>query len=226
MDDNVRIATWVRKNKKRIAGELIKDIPYPPNQSPTAIITAGLPGAGKTEFIRRLKSQLNIDSLHIDMDEIAKQIEGYRPQIADKFRAGASSIMNTILDSVLNKGIDYILDGTFGGSPALNNITRSLDHGYKIKIYYIYQEPLIAWRFTQAREKEEHRSIKKSGFINTYFKIYSNLSQLSQFKHRVAFGVVIKNPDNQTGNVYDNVEDILQLIPSKMTRIELENLLT
>lgn len=225
MEDDQEIDKWVRKNKKRIAREFIRKINITASPNPTGVITAGLPGAGKTEFIRGLKSQLNIQTLHIDMDHIATLIEGYKPQIADKFRKGASGIMSSIFDSVLKNRIDYILDGTFGGAPALENVTRSLNRDYKIKIYYIYQAPEIAWAFTQAREKEEHRSIEKSGFIDTYFKVYANLGRLHEFKDRLTFGVVMKNPDNKIGIVYDDVEDILQLIPSQMTRIELEKLL-
>src|SRR5262245_42335918 len=84
---------WVRKNKKKIAREFIRRINFEPSDNPTGIFTAGLPGAGKTEFTVELLKDIIDKPLRIDMDEIATLIEGYKPEIADKFRGGASMIL-------------------------------------------------------------------------------------------------------------------------------------
>ena len=216
---------WVRANKKQIAREFIRKTEFGRSNTPIAIITAGLPGAGKTEFTQELLKQIDTRPLRIDMDEIATLIEGYRPQIANKFRAGASAIMNRIYDEVIKKRIDFVLDGTFAGTAAISNVQRALDHGYTLKIYYIHQEPLVAWKFTQARELIEHRSINKEGFIDTYMRVYENLGRLSQFSNKIAISLIIKQEDNKVGALHEGVTDILQAIPDKLTRIELEELL-
>ena len=217
--------TWIRANKKQIAREFIRKTECSRSDTPVAIITAGLPGAGKTEFTQELLKQIDTKPLRIDMDEIATLIEGYRPQIADKFRAGASAIVNRIYDEVIKKKIDFVLDGTFASASAIPNVQRALEHGYTLKIYYIYQEPLVAWKFTQARELIEHRSINKDKFINTYTRVYENLGLLNQFSNKIVISLIIKKEDNKVGALYEGVTDILQAIPSELTRIELEELL-
>ncbi len=156
---------WVRTNKKRIAREFVRRADLIRRDQPVGIITAGLPGAGKTEFTLELLKQTEDNPLRIDMDEITTTIEGYRPEIADKFRIGASAIMNRIYDEVIKAMINFMLDGTFAGTQAVANVERALSHGYTLKIYYIYQEPSRAWNFTQARELIEHRSIDKAAFM-------------------------------------------------------------
>ena len=216
---------WVRANKKRIAREFIRRTEFSHSDTPVGIITAGLPGAGKTEFTQELLKQVDAKPLRIDMDEIATLIEGYRPQIADKFRAGASAIMNRVYDEVIKKNIDFVLDGTFAGTAAISNVQRAIDHGYTLKIYYIHQEPLVAWKFTQARELIEHRSINRDRFIDTYARVYENLGQLKQFNNKIAVSLIIKEADNKVGELREGVTDILQVVPRMLTRIELEELL-
>ena len=126
-----------------------------------------MPGAGKTEFTIELLKDLTNKPLRIDMDEIAQQIEGYKPEIANKFRAGASNILGKIYDETIKNKLDFVFDGTFSQSKALENLRRALDHDYTIKLYYIHQIPEIAWRFTKDRELIEHRAIDKAGFIDT-----------------------------------------------------------
>lgn len=224
-DPNDAIQLWIRNNKKKIAREFIRKNEFTSSDTPVGIITAGLPGAGKTEFTKELLKQVSTKPLRIDMDEIATLIEGYRPEIADKFRMGASAIMNNIYDIVTKKKIDFVLDGTFAGKPALSNVQRAIDHGFILKIYYIYQDPLLAWQFTQARELIEHRSIDKLGFIDTYLRLYDNLQELEKFNDRVSVSLIIKDKDNRVGSLQEHVPNILQAIPSPMTRIELEQLL-
>lgn len=219
------IDQWVKDNKKRIAREFVRRIDLSRSERPVGIITAGLPGAGKTEFTQELLKQTLGHPLRIDMDEIATLIEGYRPEIADKFRIGASAIMNRIFDEALKTNIDFVLDGTFAGSQSVRNVERAINHGYTIKLYYIYQHPKIAWDFTQAREKVEYRSIDKVGFMDTYFRLHENLRLLENYKERITTSLILKNVDNRVGNVMENVPDILQSIPRLMTRIELDNAL-
>ena len=126
---------------------------------------AGLPGSGKTEFTKSLIKNLNVKILRLDMDEIAAQIETYTPQKADKFRASASMLLSRTFDMVVDKGYDFIMDGTFGSAAVLQDLERAIRNGYTIKIVYIYQNPKIAWEYTVAREKVEHRAIDFENFV-------------------------------------------------------------
>jgi hypothetical protein len=38
-----------------------------------------------------------------------------------------------------------------------------------VQILYVYQDPLLAWRFVQAREQEDGRNVPAHSFIDQYF---------------------------------------------------------
>jgi len=81
------IEAWARQYKKKIAREFIRSTDFRASEHPAGIFTAGLPGAGKTEFTVNLLNDISNRPVRIDMDEIAALMEGYNPKIADKFRA-------------------------------------------------------------------------------------------------------------------------------------------
>jgi hypothetical protein len=61
----------------------------------------------------------------------------------------------------------FLLDGTLASyEVAQGNIERALGKGRLVQILYVYQEPLLAWTFVQAREACEGRRILRKDFIN------------------------------------------------------------
>lgn len=213
---------WANKNKKRIAREFIRKIAHESTQEPSGIFMAGLPGAGKTEFTVELIKSLYPEPLRIDMDEIAQMIEGYRPEIADKFRGGASIILSKIYDEVVKNKIDFVFDGTFSSIGADKNLSRALDHGYRVKLYYIHQEPAIAWKFTKDRELIEHRSIDKEGFILTYLKLKDNLAQLCKMHKNVTISLIVKDKSNRVGMRKENIDaHLFEEVPKFLTESQL-----
>ena len=115
---------WANKNKKQVAREFIRRLDHAATEEPSGIFMAGLPGVGKTEFTVELIKSFDPEPLRIDMDEIAQMIEGYKPEIADKFRGAASIIMSRIYDEIVKNRIDFVFDGTFSSK----DITFSLAH--------------------------------------------------------------------------------------------------
>jgi UDP-N-acetylglucosamine kinase len=218
-------AEWARKNKKRIAREFIRRVELHKSVIPVGIYTAGLPGAGKTEFTVELLKGIINKPLRIDMDEIAALMEGYRPETADKFRGGASMILAKIYDEVIKHKVDFVFDGTFSQDRALENLDRAIHHGYKVKIYYIHQDPVIAWQFTKDRELIEHRAIEKQGFIETYLKLYKNLKALQKNYKNVTISVVIKDENNVEGRRIEDVKDLFDELPGFLTSKQLEDVI-
>ena len=89
---------------------------------------------------------------------------------------------------------------------AEENIARAIKHGYRTKIIYAHQDPNLAWAFTRAREKVEHRSIKLEGFVDTYFKLAENLRRIAKDRSdEVDFDIVYKTKDNKIGEWKENV---------------------
>ena len=199
--------TWVKTHKKSFANDIIARSGAVPDGNPTAIFMAGLPGAGKTEFSKQLLKIYDYKAVRLDMDEIATQIEGYRPEQADLFRGGASELLNKTFDLVIRRQLDFIMDGTFSSKNAKNNVSRALGHGYTIKIVYIYQDPKLAWIFTKEREKSERRAIDKNGFINSYFNTIENVKTILQDQkgQKLTLDIVTKNAYNKIHNWFQNV---------------------
>lgn len=201
--------TWVKRNKKMFANNLIKQSGAKYDGDSSGIFMAGLPGAGKTELTKNLIASSDLRVVRLDMDEIASRIEGYSPDKADKFRAGASELLNKCFDLTLKKKLDFIMDGTFSSPYASKNIGRVLKHNYTIKIVYVLQDPKIAWEFTKAREKVEHRAIDINGFINAYFGIIKNLECVFNKKYdKMTIDVVVKNGRNEVEKWLENVDSV------------------
>ena len=216
---------WANKHKKRIAREFVRKTDFSISNNPVGIFTAGLPGAGKTEFTVELLKGITNKPLRIDMDKIARLIEGYKPEIADKFRGGASAILARIYDEVIKHKIDFVFDGTFSQARALQNLERALNHGYQVKIYYIHQNPVIAWQFTKDRELTEHRAIDRAGFIDTYLKLHENLINLCDSDKDVTISLIIKDKDNKVGRRIEAISDLFTELPNFLTAEELESMI-
>ena len=216
---------WANRNKKHIAREFIRRTNLEPNDSPTGIFTAGLPGAGKTEFTRELLKNISDGPLRIDMDEIARLIDNYKPELADKFRGGASAILAKIYDEVLKHNINFVFDGTFSQTRAIENLDRALSHGYAVKIYYIHQLPDIAWQFTKDRELVEHRAIDRVGFIDTYLSLEANLRALCNGYKGVTISLIVKDAQNKEGARFEDVQDLFEMLPDFLTRDQLETVI-
>lgn len=185
-------------NKRDFIKQLIQDCGVEPEAEPAAFFMAGLPGSGKTEISRNLIKDSGINLLRIDMDEIAERLPGYKPERADEFRKPAAALLSESFSYALRHNISFIMDGTFGGGQALKNIERSLKHEFKVKIIYALQDPKVAWQFTVAREKVEHRAIKFDGFVEAYYKTINNIKKVSEeFGSQIAIDVAIKNAENK-----------------------------
>ncbi|MBQ8984921.1 zeta toxin family protein [Candidatus Saccharibacteria bacterium] len=212
---------WTKKHQKEIIDRIILDANLSPESEPMAIFMAGLPGAGKTELSNGFIKVFGPKFIRIDMDELATYIEGYQPEKADLFRAGATRILNNLFDKTIKKHLDFIMDGTFGSKMALTNVERVLKRGYIVQIAYAFQDPKLAWRFTKAREKVEHRAIKEDGFLEAYYKTISNLHELAKRNYKnVTIDIFVKNKDNTVGQRIENVkdsqiDDILKVIYNK-----------
>lgn len=71
-----------------------------------------------------------------------------------------------------------MLDGTFADyKKAKSNIQRSLDHARYVSIFYVYQDPILAWEFTKAREALEGRKVPKNIFVDSLFKAKENVGK-------------------------------------------------
>ncbi len=200
---------------------------------------AGSPGAGKTELSKSLIEILgqNPQILHpvirIDGDEIRLYFSEYTGTNSHLFQAAISIIVDKVLDSVMKQKQTFVLDGTlFDYEKAAKNIKRSIDKGRQVMIFYLYQEPEVAWKFTQAREKAEGRRISKSAFIQGFLGARETVSLLhKQFADKVDITLIRRNFEKDIVEtvvplVVEHVDaQIDHYIPKRYTKDELEKLL-
>lgn len=216
IDEEIKLYAieFAKRNKIRIAKELTDPAKYVPDTHPISVFMAGSPGAGKTEFSKSLIKILG-DEVHqvirIDADEIRSLIPGYAGDNSYLFQGAVSLIVEKIHDLALHQKQSFIFDSTFSRyEKSVDNIKRSLDKGRVVWVFYIYQKPEVAWRFTQAREVIERRNIPKGAFIEQFLAARETVSRISgEFGDKITIFFVKKNFEKNT------VEEIARIKPNK-----------
>jgi len=214
---------YAKQNKKELTRAIIDGKEREDKKS--AIFMAGSPGAGKTEAAQTLAS-LNSNLVVIDADQFRAKFPGYTGNNSSEFQRGSALLVDASLDLVLKKGYSFILDGTLATPKAEQNIERALKKDYSILIYYVYQEPYIAWDFTKEREKIEGRYVPKERFINAFFQSRKNLLQLKdKYQEKVVINIIVKNFQNEISDSIMDVDNLELALPITYTKKGLEDTL-
>lgn len=226
---------FAKENRKRIAQERTDIKKYRPDEKPVTVFMAGSPGAGKTEFSKNVISILEKNNEHkvirIDGDDIRREIPGYTGSNSYLFQGAVSLIVEKIHDFVLSQKQSFVLDGTFSKyEKAIDNIKRSLDKGRKVFVFYVYQHPAIAWRFTEKREQVEGRHIPKESFIEQFFGARETIIRVrKEFGDEVTIFLVKKDYEQ---NMIENVVEIKhgnlpidEYVKDRYTKDEIEKML-
>lgn len=206
-----RAEEYARLNKKRIAKELTNIAKFKPDEIPVSLFMAGSPGAGKTEYSKNLIDSIEKDQKHkiirIDGDDLRKYLPGYTGNNSHLFQGAISIMVDKIHDVAIENKQTFLLDGTLSRyDKACSNIQRSLNKSREVRIFYVYQNPEVAWRFTVAREKIEGRNIQKDVFIQQFLDARQTIGQIRKsFDERVAIFLVKKNFENHL------VEDVVEI---------------
>lgn len=177
-------------------------------EKPITLFMAGSPGAGKTEVSKSLANKFSTKIMRIDADEIRSWCPNYTGYNAHLFQRAATKGVHILFDYAIHKrNCHLILDGTFAYEDALNNVQRSLNKKRKVELWFIYQDPKIAWEFTIAREAEEIRRINKYVFIKAFFDSRENTKNAKvRFANNLTLNLLIKNIDNTNGKLYLNIQ--------------------
>src|SRR3989338_2335343 len=213
---------FAKRNRILIAKELTNVIKYIPDKYPISVFMAGSPGAGKTEFSKNLIDILgkNKDNkiIRIDGDDMRHLLPGYVGVNSYLFQYPISLILEKIHDLALSQKQSFVFDGTFSNyKKAKDNIQRSLDKKRIVFIFYIYQKPEVAWKFTKARENAEGRNIPKSAFVEQFLGARETIKKvLKDFNEDVTIFIVKKDFEKNI------VERITKIISSKNDDEQLE----
>lgn len=217
---------FARKHKKEIAKRLTSLDKYIPEAEPVSVFMAGSPGAGKTEASVALLNRYTVKNLilRIDQDELRSEFEGYDGDNSWLFQAASTILVEKIHDLALNQCQSFILDSTFSNyDKAAENIKRSLKRKRFVQIIYVYQDPVFAWEFVQAREKVEGRRVLRERFIEQYFDARNVVNRLKQeYGKAIEVDLLLKNLDGSDRVYKANIDAIDNHIPEKYTKIQLE----
>lgn len=216
---------FARKNKKTIGKKFTDPAQFPSEENPVSVFMAGSPGAGKTEAsIELLDAVDGPPIMRIDPDELRKEFAEYDGSNAWLFQAAVSVLVEKIHDLALKQRQSFLLDGTLSNHElAKKNIERSLGKDRLVQILYVYQDPMQAWEFVQAREAEEGRRIKPQTFIEQYFAAREVVNKLkAEFGKRVRVDLLFKNRDNSPRFFKAGIDQIDNHVPEKYTPADLE----
>lgn len=212
---------YVKSHKHELIERFASTAKYVPDDHAVALFMAGAPGAGKTEVSKHLVDAFTNKPIRIDADEIRTSIPGYEGSLAHLYQHAVSRGVDILLNHIFQKRLNFVLDGTFASKSAAIDIKRALDHKRKVDIYYVYQDPIVAWDFTKKREQLEHRRVTKDVFIRAYFTSIANVKQVKeQFGQDVQLNVVIKDISKAKGleNFELNVNTLDAYLDSQYTQ--------
>ena len=136
------------------------------------------------------------------MDEIITIFEEYQPEEDSRFRSIGNRIVENILDRAFKSGYNFILDGTFAGAKAIDNVRRAIRHGYLVYIVVLIEDVEQAKEYTRIRKEKTKREIKDEAFTKTILGIKKNLKIIqSEFVDKglpVAVKFIKKHWQNST----------------------------
>lgn len=217
---------WAKRNKKQLVRQIVGDVkPAPKDEDPIAVFAAGIPGAGKTEFLDRLLADTP-NVARIDMDEIVKLFDGYTPENYYKFRGAANIIVDETVIYCRKHKLDFILDGTFGSRRAVDNVRSALKR-HRVVIFYVWKEPSVAWQHTKDRQLVIKRGVDKDGFIEACINIPLNLGSVREkFDDKIFFAAIKKDMKSDDFQMTRDNAEIDKLLELSYTRDNLERTLS
>jgi UDP-N-acetylglucosamine kinase len=162
--------------------------------------------------------------LRIDPDELREEFPGYDGGNAWLFQRAVARLVDAVLDRTFHQRISFVLDGTFASyEVARKSVKRSLDDGRRVQVLYVYQDPMLAWGFVQAREAAEGRRILPEHFIQQYFGAREVVNRLkAELGSTIHVDLLMKNIDNSDRFYVAGVNRVDSHTPERVTPAELE----
>lgn len=202
---------YINTNKKEFIQQFTLNIR--PMEEKIAIFTAGMSGVGKTEFGQFLKEN-NTDLLHIDTDHIRDFFKdvGYDGQNSHTFQKPASKGFSKLFDYAIKNSLSLILDSNLSNlSKAIENIERLLNKGYKVEIFYLYNEPNICFEYAIKREVITNRKVPYDIFIQSNINSYKTVIELKNlFRDKIVLNYIDKRDDTLYKDV--SIDELKQRI--------------
>lgn len=228
-DEEIRKAAqrFIQHSKALLVDRFAASSTHKPDDFPVSVFMAGSPGAGKTEVSIELVKQFMSPAVRIDADEIRKLCDGYTGENAHLFQSAASIGVETLYNYCLDQRLNMVVDGTFAHQKTTANIEKSLTRGRKVIIYFVYQDPIVAWDFTKKRERVEERRVTKETFIRGYFLSRANVNAAkAQFGNRIELNLLVKNLTNDNVSaIHGNIQSVDLYLEKLYTEDEIKRVI-
>jgi UDP-N-acetylglucosamine kinase len=217
---------WLKKktNRAKIKKVICDDERFPSENNPVTIFMAGTPGAGKTEFSKSLIATFSKPIIRIDADEIRDMMKevGYNGSNAHIFQSTVTAAVSNLYSSVVKRQQSVLIDGTFSYENWRLNVETSLQNNRLVEIYYLYQDPVIAWEFVKKREKKQGRRVPLEVFIDDYFKAMENVRKAKDiYGKKITVYFAKNNYKKDVEYIKVDVANIENHVPKMYTREEL-----
>ncbi|UWS52846.1 zeta toxin family protein [Enterococcus faecium] len=219
MESNDSYLEYAKANKDKFISYIIKG--KSPEVGRDAVFMAGSPGAGKSEVAIGLAENYD-NHVIIDADYFRTQFPDYNGKNSSLFQKASSWLVEQAFRYVLDHGYSFILKDTFAILSAEKNIIRALKNNFRVTIFYVYQDPKVAWDFTRKRELAEGRHVPKEMFINAFFKSRENIEKVKNRHPDVLLHIIIKDYQNDISEVHYAADNIQLVLPIQYTSKELE----
>ena len=218
---------FIRKNKRLLIDTFSNDKVCPSQKDPVSIFMACSPGAGKTEFCKNFIKETKVKVVRIDADDVREIIPQYTGRNSNQVQKAAALGVEKHYDYVLAKNKSCILDGTFAKFDIVSkNVERSIKRGRMVSIFYIYQNPLLAWRFTKAREALEGRRVPKVMFLDAFFNAKKNAEEIKKlYGDTVRLFLIERDAETNRYVFHHDIENIDQYLEIPYTKSALRSLL-
>lgn len=217
---------WAKANKKALVAKIVGNVTPPDDgNKPVAVFAAGIPGAGKTEFLDRLLAGVpNI--VRIDLDEIVRLFNGYKPEEYYQYREAADILVDEAVIYCRQKRLDFVLDGTFGSKYAIKNVESALKR-HDVVIFYVWKDPLLAWQHTKDRELLTKRGILREGFLESCVNVPKNIKHIhNSMDNRATINLIKKDLDTDKFVLTNDSDEIDNVLAINYNKIDLERLLS
>ena len=133
--------------------------------APIAILTGGLPGSGKSTFIRKNRDWMtNAAIFKVDADEVRAKLPEYKGWNAPQTHEESRDVVNQLIEKIGANGcsFDVIYDGTMNKSEKYGPLIQKLkEEGYQVFVLYMKVDKATSMKRAMGRYQKSGRYVPR-----------------------------------------------------------------
>lgn len=149
----------------KIIAEELSDNTCIRREAPIAILTGGLPGSGKSTFIRKNRDWMTNPAIFkIDADEVRAKLPEYQGWNAPQTHQESRDIVNQLIEKIGANGcsFDVIYDGTMNKAEKYGPLIKKLkEEGYQVFVLYMKVDKATSMKRAMGRYQKSGRYVPR-----------------------------------------------------------------